>query len=98
MTKVVKIILEQWKTFENDMQDFRNAAATKLQIDKANEIERNVADFLLDVSSIPGVSEPTPPEQPKLPILETRASLMMLLISLVFSMNHPTNNSESVSV
>lgn len=79
------------------MQDFRNAAATKLQIDKANEIERNVADFLLDVSSIPGVTEPTTSGQPKLPILETRASLMMLLISLVFFMNYPTNSSENVS-
>jgi hypothetical protein len=74
---------DRWITFENDIQDLRNAAATKLPLEKAQELETILADCLVDLTTATGINTPPKGELPKIPILETRAALMILLISLV---------------
>lgn len=52
-------------------------------MDKAQEMEAILGEFLLDLTTINGPSAPVIPEIPKIPLLDTRAGLMILLISLV---------------
>jgi hypothetical protein len=75
--------LDQWKSFENDVQDLRGAAANKLPLDKVHELETILGDFLLDLASANGVIAGTEPDLPKIPVLETRVALMIFFISLV---------------
>jgi hypothetical protein len=73
---------DEWKSFENDIQNLRAAAAAKLSLQKSQELENLLNDLLLDLSPISGVNERTS-EIAKIPVLETRAAIMTLLISLV---------------
>jgi hypothetical protein len=60
-------------------------ASTILPMDKAQEMETILGEFLLDLTTINGPSAHVIPEIPKIPLLDTRAGLMILLISLVLS-------------
>ena len=73
----------QWQSFESDIEDVCRAAATKLPVEKAQELETILAEFLVDVASTSGPTAPAEPEKLSVPIFETRAALMILLISLV---------------
>ena len=73
----------QWKLFEEHIQNLRNIAASKLSIDKAQDLETVVGRFLLDLTAIEGVSVQSAPEIPVIPVLENRAALAIVLISLV---------------
>ena len=53
-------------------------------MEKAQELETILSDLLLDLTSANGVHVEAVPEIPKIPVLETRAALMTVLISLVF--------------
>jgi hypothetical protein len=79
------LIKDQWKTFENAVQTLAVLASTKLPQEKQEELEGVISAFLLDIAATKGALSSAPPqsELPKIPILESRAALMILLISLV---------------
>lgn len=77
------VIVDQWRSFENDIQDLRRVTATRLSIQTSQEIETTIREFLSQFTTTNGVEAPSAPEIPTIPVLETRASIMMLLISLV---------------
>ena len=74
---------DEWKSFENDIQNLRAAAAAKLSPQKSQQLEILLSDLLLDLSPIGGVNERTTSEVAQIPVLESRAAIMTLLISLV---------------
>lgn len=86
---------DSWKKFENDIQDLRGAAATKLPLEKAQELETILGDFLLNVATTGGNSTSVE-EIPNIPILGTRSALMIWLISLVFLTSFCLINRENV--
>jgi hypothetical protein len=79
-----EVTKDSWKKFENDIQDLRGAAATKLPLEKAQELETILGDFLLSVTPTEGGNSVVVEELPNIPILGTRAALMIWFISLVF--------------
>ena len=85
VTNITSLNSDEWKSFENDIQTLRAAAAAKLSLQKSQDLENLLSDLLLDLSPISGVNERTTSEIAKIPVLETRAAIMTLLISLVKS-------------
>jgi hypothetical protein len=78
--------------FESDLQDVRNSTGAKLPMNKATEFETVLAQFLVDLNTTTaaatttntnGVKPALAIELPKFNILETRAALPILFISLV---------------
>ena len=67
------------------MQELHGVASTLLPPDKAQEMNTILGEFLLDLTTITGPNAPVIPEIPKVSILDTRAALMILLISLVIA-------------
>jgi|SRR5277367_774375 hypothetical protein len=74
---------DQWKQFESDVQELHGVATATLPVDKAQEMETILGEFLLDLTIINDPTAPSIPEMPKISLLDTRAALMILLISLV---------------
>jgi hypothetical protein len=90
------LIPEPWKRFfDNHIPDLRMVATTKLSVDKAQELETTVSEFLLDLTATNGIIGLPVTETPKIPVLETRATLMILLMSFVgpaaFTLTHSEN-------
>ena len=77
------LIVDQWQSFENDIQNLRQATASKLTTGKAQELETAYGRFLMEVTTANGVTAPPAKEQSKIHVFNTRAALMMLLISWV---------------
>ena len=76
------LIQDAWKQFESDVQELHGVASTVLPMDKAQEMETILGEFLLDLTTINGPTAPAITEMPKIPLLDTRAALMILFISL----------------
>ena len=78
---------EQWKRFlENNIQDVRNAASKKYPVDKAQELDTTMTEFLLDLTPTNGTTGPPIIETPKALALQTRAALMTFVTALVRSL------------
>jgi hypothetical protein len=78
----VGLIQDAWKQFESDVQELHGVASTVLPMDKAQEMETILGEFLLDLTTINGPTVPAITEMPKIPLLDTRAALMILFMSL----------------
>jgi len=84
-------MVDKWKAFEGDLQDLRTSTGTKLPINKTREFETVIAQFLVDLNNATatntttanGVKPAIGTELSKINILETRAALPILFISLV---------------
>ena len=87
------LMVEKWKSFEGDLQDLRTSTGTKLPMPRTTEFETVLAQFLVDLNTSAtatatttagnGLHPPIVPELPKFTVLETRAALPILFISLV---------------
>jgi hypothetical protein len=86
-------MVEKWKLFEGDLQDLRTCTGTKLPMNKNSEFETVLAQFLVDLNTpsstgvTNGVKSLVVTELPKISILETRAALPIIFISLVYSLS-----------
>ena len=79
------LMVEQWKKLlEIDMQDLHRAASKKYPVDKAQELETTIAEFLVDLAATNGIPGAPIMDSPKVVALQTRAALMTFLISLVW--------------
>jgi len=87
------LMVEKWKSFEGDLQDLRTSTGTKLPMTRTTEFETVLAQFLVDLNTSAtatasttagnGLHPPIVTELPKFTVLETRAALPILFISLV---------------
>lgn len=90
-------MIDKWKSFEGDLQDLRTSTGTKLPINRTREFETVLAQFLVDLNNATtptagtanGVKPAVAAELQKINILETRAALPILFISLVPTSSPP---------
>jgi hypothetical protein len=73
------LTVEQWKLFERDFKSIRSFGETRIP----QETQALVGEYFSLFANEDGVNAPSQPQPPRLPVMETRAALMMLLISLV---------------
>lgn len=79
-----KLMQAQWKIFEGTVETLGVITSSKLPQEKQTEFEAVISAFLLDITATKGPSiAPQQPVLPTIPVLDSRAALMIFLISLV---------------
>lgn len=74
---------DAWKSFDNEYHNICNAVATKLPFSRIRELDVITNEFRMDLASVKSPVEDAAPEPPKISLLQTRATLPILLIALV---------------
>ena len=82
---------DHWKSFEQGVQTLAIFSSTKLPLESQTEFEGVISAFLLDITAAKGPSDAAPQESelPHIPVLDSRAALMILFILLVYNQPHP---------